>query len=437
MSADLPPTHLIRAKARHNRTNDLSLLESNTDRVQRRIEREDIFKLMHLVARVADDEVLLCTLSFHVENGLLCMTPGFSAYCDVGTDPDAATKGPKLSTLTFKTERSGVAFEYALDNEHDLIPSVLPEDWQLENELRRLDIKQAQVQVAELVNRSGQGTANASIKPDAPRERRVAILMELVSLYGADADTKIYVDYELHGLSPQWKPQTTALDGQTQLSQGADIADIGNMHAFNFHVRYDLGWHNASKAPGTAPEADVNDRVGVVLMRAFACDSWKRKKLIGCGELHVPTTSGFNDVNVRLWKPVQSIREQMEDYFIGMDELVPRFDSHAHQQAFRSRLGLETESAACHLRVRLNVAIERPQEVSVVTMNSRDLNASLVPTTTQAVKRSVNEILQSLKLEKAMATTSDKQMKAALRSMSIGGLSAVNTVLGRTPNTSS
>uniref|UniRef100_K3WUB9 Uncharacterized protein n=1 Tax=Globisporangium ultimum (strain ATCC 200006 / CBS 805.95 / DAOM BR144) TaxID=431595 RepID=K3WUB9_GLOUD len=466
---------------------------TNAERAWVRSHREETFRSMHLVANLgsnststtrnhAASEAVLCSLRFYPESGLLCVTPGFSVPIDVDEDPDAFTKGPKLST--YKTVVDGAEFEFSLDNVNDLMPSVSSADQQLLRELQILEERQDAAQVAKY-NRMHSLTSSNFADDEAEKVlvlQRKLVLVEIVSVQDLDADCPVFAELNLrfpqnkasqhvHRGGAKWKlisPSAFATHQstsqaktriRTSLSNLKSTFHGGTIAAFGFHTKFNLKLRKSKETPeetvtrkgehalkGEDEESTSLHAVAPVLsFIIYSRDSWGRQRVEGFGELAIPPSSGHHDLNIPMSKPILSVREELEEFFLGTGEhedKVRQFstsDTTSHN--VNSRLGMQLQSTGALLRVRLNIVEQTPQERPVEPLNQRRTGDSTAfhsihhhaapGSGLRVVKRSVHEILQSVKLEQRLSQPRDPSLQAALGSMTTGGASAVSAILER------
>lgn len=481
--------HLVGARYSRLPQSELGLVvpwKTNAERAWVRCHREETFRCMHLVASALKDhgqeqEAVLCSLRFYSESGLLCATPGFSVPIDVDTDPDAFTKGPKLSTYTVAV--AGAQYEYTLDNVNDLMPLVSPSDQQLVRELRLLEEKQDAVQVSKYnthMDPSGSGdlTEDEQMRTNGVLKRTL-VLVEVVSVLDLAATDPVFVQVNLrfpdrYHHHPRWKlrsasiPPKQAKQQRTQqssirtpLSTPACVSQGTSVAAFGFHTQFDLELRKPKETPDDGKAAGIaadDDQERderrlhaaaspILSFGVYSRDSWGRTRAEGGGELTIPPSTGHRDLDIPISKSILSVREELEEFFLGMDEhetamsqYVSSSDTTLH--SVNSRLGMQVQSTGASLRVRLNIVEQTPRRRPAAAAR-RQHAAAGIPTAAHSslthpsasglrvVKRSVNEILQSVKLEKRVSQSTDPSLQSALGSMSTGGASAVNSMLAR------
>ncbi|KAG7390504.1 hypothetical protein PHYPSEUDO_007730 [Phytophthora pseudosyringae] len=420
---------------------------SNQHRAWLRANREDKFRAMHIVALVEGVERVLCSLRFYKETGLFCATPGFSApIVEPEKDPDLLTKGPKLTTYHVSTP-SGSLYEYVLDNAHDLLPFASAEDQRLSRDIRLQEEKR---DIAE-VTRWRQLSKNPKLsEPRSNKmQRKMMLSIEVVAVDNPQTTDPVFVEYELElpgraGYA-QWKLQPgnyTRERGKTPLSipQRSAYPGCFTSAAFGSHQHFNL---KLVKVEPTLAEAlSQTDKAGdfgnmaaspVLHLSVYSRDAWRRKRTEGYGEIKLRDSSGFYDSNVPIRRPITSIRDQMEELFLGVDESAEgnvlvgdrsrdrqvKTDESPLSSMITSRLGQKSESTGSTVRIRCNIVDLRPSKHPNVANTARQTRAPIAApfANTRVVKRSVQEILQSVKLEKRLASITDPRIQAELRSL--------------------
>ncbi|RLN88440.1 hypothetical protein BBJ28_00007611 [Nothophytophthora sp. Chile5] len=415
---------------------------------------------MHIVALIEKHEHVLCSLRFYKGTGLLCATPGFSTLLvDPENDPDVLVKGAKLSTYRL-TGRLGSQYEYAVDNTSDLWPLASAEDLRLARELQLQEEKRDRVEVArwQQTGRFSKSTTKG-LNGAENSQKGMMLSLEVVAVDSPQTIEAVCVEYELtlphHGDSSHWRFQpgnAHRKQGKTPLSLPHASARPGHLTAatFGWHETFSLKLHAAEGAPfksesqaSVDKEEDIDGLPAppVLHVSVYSQDSWKRKRTEGHGELRLPSSSGFYDFDVPIRKPIVSICDQMEELFLGLDETNADYNSnderaHNHKvcgddsplwTAITSRLGQKSESTATTVRIRLNVVELHPQQHSEghAAVHSMPVVATAVLASNRVVKRSVHEILQSVRLEKRV--TRATELPTALRPIPAGGIAAVES----------
>jgi hypothetical protein len=317
---------------------------------------------------------------------------------------------------------------------------------------------------------------------------------EMVSAKRMESKDPIFIKYNLFLPFPKkkskqfvskWQPmdKNQPLEGQTQVATSSflhkpcyRIAHFGNIQSFHrlktsssttTTTLYSRPGHELEKKEeqtvGEEAEAEAEaeadeeeedkmffldeDRF-VLLLRVYSRDYYDRIRVEGYAEVTIPSTPGFYDLkNIKLWRLRQTGGDYFEDLYIGIDtnqeeervqELFSRTNHERGHGKFTSRLGLVTESTGVSVRVRLSVAYQFP---SLQDKDSSSLASQLkarinLDPNTKIIKRSVNEILKSLKMERKISKknsttlhSTDPQVEKTLRHMSVGGQSAVESIL--------
>ncbi|KAF4141031.1 Ciliary basal body-associated B9 [Phytophthora infestans] len=412
---------------------------SNQHRAWLRANREDEFRAMHIVALVEGVERVLCSLRFYKETGLFCATPGFSApIVDPENDPDLLIKGPKLSTYHISTP-GGSLYEYVLDSMHDLLPLASSEDQRLSRDIRLQEEKRDFAEVSRWQLLSQDPKLSEAKSVDCNMQRKMMISLEVAAVDNPQTTDSIFVEYELElpgraGHS-QWKLQPgnyTRKRGKTPLSlhQRSEYPGCLTSVAFGWHQHFNLKLVKDEALNGADEGDDDIVPCPVLHLSVYSRDSWRRKRTQGHGEIKLGNCSGFYDSDVPIRKPITSISDQMEELFLGIDESIEdveltrgqlrevNTDDSPLSTMITSRLGQKSESTGTTVRVRCNIVDLQPSKhPSIGRLSSAPMATSV--TNTRIVKRSVQEILQSVKLEKRLASITDPRIQAALRSLPI------------------
>ncbi|EGZ30054.1 hypothetical protein PHYSODRAFT_310132 [Phytophthora sojae] len=434
-------THLIPpdlARRPRDKRNE-SVWTPNQHRAWLRANREDKFRAMHIVALIEGKERVLCSLRFYKESGLFCATPGFSApIIEPENDPDLLIKGPKLTTYHVSTP-SGSLYEYVLDNAHDLLPFASTEDQWLSREIRLQEEKRDTAEVTrwQQLDKPRFTTSNTM-------QRKLMLSLEVVAADNPQTADPVTVEYELElpdraGCS-KWKllsGNQSQTRGKTSLSlpQRSQYPDCVSSAAFGSHQHFSLKLVKAEHSLEAGNDHDFGGIVAapVLHLSVFSRDSWRRKRTEGHGEIKLPASSGLHDFDVPIRKPIVSIQERMEELFLGIDESdidqgwpgertrdrEVGADDSPISTMITSRLGQKSEATGTTVRIRCNIVDIRPA-TRAGGNNSASLTPAVIATplaNTRVVKRSVQEILQSVKLEKRIASITDPRIQVALRSL--------------------
>ncbi|KAK1947312.1 hypothetical protein P3T76_001322 [Phytophthora citrophthora] len=445
-------THLLPpdlTRQSRNKQNE-SAWTSNQYRAWLRTNREDKFRAMHIVALVEGVERVLCSMRFYKDTGLFCATPGFSdPIVDPETDPDLLLKGPKLTTYHLSTP-SGSLYEYVLDNAHDLLSFASAEDQRLSREIRLQEEKR---DIAEVTR--WQLNRNPKLQPTITGsnnlQRKMMLSIEVVAVYNLQTTDPVLVEYELelpgHSGYSQWKLQPgnyIRKRGKTQMSipQRTAFPEYLSAAHLGYHQRFNLTLLPSQEAEA---DKDANSLVPspVFHLSVYSRDSWQRKRSQGHGEITLRESSGFYDFDVPIRKPIASIRDHMEELFLGIDESDEAFvgdrerncransDESPISTIITSRLGQKSESTDTTVRIRFNIVDLQPSKrcdgADTTRLMQRPTATPFV--NTRVVKRSVQEILQSVKLEKRLASITDPRIQAALRSLPVTGTESMKNGL--------
>jgi len=437
----------------------------NRERMWRRMLREEgtAVREMHMGARIeGTEEVLLMTVRYHANTGLLRSTPAFStAIGDVECDPDRAVKSPALATYQFMSS-NGARYEVAFDNISDLHPLESVEHQQVARELT-LRAQRDDAAAVELWQQPSQKLTLA--RPLATRKtghdnaKRMMLMCEVVSVKNSRSKDPIGIEYTLvvetnqrrgRGLA-RWRvvedsgwsqatprgkrvgshssrPRCTPLCApRLTLSSGSEgsiaaFASHDTFHLLQVTRERDINDSDAGSDGDGEEEGDESPGRLSLQLGVFSRDSWGRKRREAFGLLQVPTSPGFHDCEVSLWKPVLSIREQLEEQFLGMDETEEYRYPTPRAGRVCSMWGMTCDSTDMTLRVRLNAAVSDSGARSASRLGESSSSVfggftgfgTAAAPGSRVVKRSVQEILQSVRLEKrlggALSSVVDRAM---------------------------
>ncbi|GMF13802.1 unnamed protein product [Phytophthora lilii] len=412
-----------------------------------RANREDKFRAMHIVALIEGVERVLCSLRFYKETGLFCATPGFSSpIVEPENDPDLLVKGPKLTTYHVSTP-SGALYEYVLDNAHDLLPFASAEDQRLSRDIRLQEEKR---DMADVIRWQQYGISINSNNA----QRKMMLSIEVVAVLNPQTTDLISVEYELQLPErtgyPKWKMQADhRTRGKTPLSlpQRSAYPDCAMSASFGWlqHFNLKLVMDEVCLTESKVSEEEKVVAAPILHVSVYSRDCWRRRRTQGHGEIKLQGSSGFYDFDVPIRKPINSIRDQMEELFLGEDESDAdefQITSWTHEREINtdespistmitSRLGQKSESMGSAVRIRYSIVDLQPSKHSGGVNSERIVPKSITTpmTNAQVVKRSVQEILQSVKLEKRLASITDTRIQAALRSLPQNGVAAATESL--------
>ncbi|KAF1328924.1 Meckel syndrome type 1 protein, partial [Globisporangium splendens] len=290
--------------------------------------------------------------------------------------------------------------------------------------------------------------------------QRKLVLLEIASVQDLDADCSVFAEVNLR--FPQndtsqhdrrggakWKlrsPSATATRQTTSQAKTRTRTSLSNLES-NSHGGTVAAFGKEEHGLKNENEESLNfcAVAPVLSFSIYSRDSWGRQRIEGFGELAIPPSSGHHDLRIPISKPISSVREELEEFFLGTDEhedKVRQFsksDTTSHN--VNSRLGMQLQSTDALLCVRLNIVEQTPQRHPVGPLSQRctgDSTAShslhrrtAAASGLRVVKRSVHETLQTVKLEQRLSQPRDATLQAALGSMSTGGASAVSAILER------
>lgn len=423
----------------------------NAVRAVRRQQREESFRSMHLVAlfdsEYTSTEILLCTLRFYSESGLLSVMPPFSSPIDWQDDPEIEQKGPKLASYRFVVPLTGEQYEYVLDNVNDLLPQLSSDDERVLQELEAQEEARDADQVQHWRSKAGDSTymnvVNESI-PASDFALRRFVAMEIVSVRDLSIQDTISIEFHLHLTTRdpingcRWRFRNVdsaeeVLSGRTSWSSPRYLSCTNSSRAvFGWHTHFNLQLQKPISSEAAGDDECHSPRSPTLFFCVYSQDSWQRKRIRGCGELTMPPL-GYHDIEISLWKPILNVSDAMEELLIGMDD-----SKHFFQCCDRSgddissRLSTSSESTSAKLRLRFNSAEQNMVQLESKAQKHTEANLDAKPLAPlRVVKRSVNEILQSVRLQQRLSRSHDPQVQSTLPSMSAGGASAVNAILAR------
>lgn len=425
-----------KSNSRREQTKTLSALGAkNRKRLWYRTVREEgtLHRVMHIGAQIENKEnILLATLSYNVNTGLLRATPGFSIpVSDTQNDPDRITQGPALSTYHF-VSKHGAHYEFALDNASDLLPLDSEEHGRV---MRELALREDQRCITEVEKWQNPGIPSGLFKALVPNrrsrsnEQSMVVMCEVVAVNNSVSTDPIGVEYTLDATNVendgvmQWrvvttdtsKPETAIHDSllsearstplcipRRTYTEKSPVAGFGSHSTFYLKLVQDTQRSSKESMPDTnrAMNNKGSSDLPVFHFSVYSRDSWNRKHHEALGHLRLPSAPGFHDLEVSLWQPMLTIREHLDELFLGLDESKPdKYPSvMEHQSGGRSTSmwGTKCKSLSMTLRVRLNIVKSCESLSSEKSGRTFEANGSA---NVRVVKRSVQEILQSVRLE--------------------------------------
>ena len=169
-----------------------------------------------------------------------------------------------------------------------------------------------------------------------------------------------------------------------------------------------------------------------MVFQVFSTDWLGRHKLEGYGFHHLSDQPGSHDLEIRTWRPVGRIRDQMQDFFLGNAAYLKDehfVDSVNKTASALNRFGVLTHSSGS-VRIRVHTVVTDPRAVDLHLKETAQLQQQ--QDSSLKVKRTVNDILQSFRTSIAGGTPR-RMMSASNSATSIGGMagfSAPNTPNG-------
>lgn len=168
-----------------------------------------------------------------------------------------------------------------------------------------------------------------------------------------------------------------------------------------------------------------------IVFQVFSTDWLGRHKLEGYGYHHLSDQPGSHDLEVRTWRPVGKIRDQMQDFFLGNAAYLKDehfVDSVNKTASALNRFGVLTHSSGS-VRIRVHTVVTDPRSVDLHHKETAEQQQA--QDSSLKVKRTVNDILQSFRT--SISGTPRKMMSASNSASGIGIAALSNP---GTPNSS-
>lgn len=168
-----------------------------------------------------------------------------------------------------------------------------------------------------------------------------------------------------------------------------------------------------------------------IVFQVFSTDWLGRHKLEGYGFHHLSDQPGSHDLEVRTWRPVGRIRDQMQDFFLGNAAYLKDehfVDSVNKTASALNRFGVLTHSSGS-VRIRVHTVVTDPRAVDLRLKETAQLQQQ--QDSSLKVKRTVNDILQSFRTSIAGGTPR-RMMSASNSAASINGIAGLASP--NTPN---
>ena len=258
-------------------------------------------------------EHVLCTIQYSSTH-LLRISPGFSTKMPDDHDTDA--KGAPLQSFTFLTQ-NGASYEYTVQNISESGKG------NLANQMTALEIQDDIAAVSQWHHRCGYIVHD---EPPPAFDVRCYMNIEIMSANAFDAE-RVYIHYDVILPDEGWTfennvstskaasmtsgvTQTTSCCQNVQRPTTTSSSEVAPIFYFGFPIELNL-LSNKLNDPIWGSKSPI------LVLQVFARDSWERVCVCGYGSLTLPTNPGFHEVTVRTWSPMGSIRDQMQEFFIG------------------------------------------------------------------------------------------------------------------------
>ncbi|CAN0098763.1 unnamed protein product, partial [Discosporangium mesarthrocarpum] len=135
---------------------------------------------------------------------------------------------------------------------------------------------------------------------------------------------------------------------------------------FGFPVEFHLVYRAGEGAPGLGGRPQI-------LLAVSSLDSFSRHRVQGYGHVSFPSKPGAHDLSVRTWRPDNSVRARVQEFFVGGAHRLndPRYMSRpgSCKGTFLSRFGFRTESSGT-VRLRMYI-VEQVQNMRIRRANER------------------------------------------------------------------
>lgn len=390
-----------------------------------RLKRELQFTTMHIMATVdlseADlsgtkpkfegKEIVLCSIKMNEKTGLIETKPPFK-YEEFGsggslTNPmgDISTNNGDIrgrGTYQFRTN-SGAIYEYTLAN------AAAAKDEIAAEEVEEQDIAADVLKVGEFRNRQGTRFPRAVFE-----ETDVALsaFVEIVSATRFEEDS-LYVQYQvaIPQVGWKWSPELSEGDiarcssGSTQISTcsynstGKTPKDSLICPTANFSHPLDI--HLVSSVHHDAERIHNWPKI---FFEVGAAGSWGRHYNQGYGYMTIPRRAGSYDLTLKTWKPHGSIRQRMEDFFLGGSRHLSDpvnyigLPKPSERGPFLNKYGFSSETSG-DIRVRVHVVMQHKERAPTILPKAGSASA---PQVKVKKSRGVNDILDSLQMNRSV-----------------------------------
>ena len=164
----------------------------------------------------------------------------------------------------------------------------------------------------------------------------------------------------------------------------------------------------------SVPVAVGGAQVPTILFTVYSVGWFDRVHLEGYTFVHLPTDSGTIDMNIKAWKPVGSIVQDMNSYFLGQApflsdrgyvDIPDKFDNPSEI----NRFGVLSENAG-EIRFRCNISVTDPRHGAKFV---EEANQTDTVTKGANARRSVDEILKSYRQSYNLTESLTSQARAS------------------------
>lgn len=226
--------------------------------------------------------------------------------------------------------------------------------------------------------------SNFTIPPT--RGSNIHVMGEIISAKNFSGDN-LYIFYEIR-LPEHWQfntqdyydPRATETDesdlvnrrrSTTQNSRAVPYGpDRKPISHFSFPLAYNF----------LVDEEGMNRRWPIISLQVNSCDDWGRHRIEGYGFLELPNQSGFHQLSIHTWRPVESLYAEIHSFYLGGSvrvenpwELTETFSyDEQGEKSVINRYGLHTESSGS-VQFQLSVAIQTHDEMERQQRLAQDL----------------------------------------------------------------
>ena len=135
-----------------------------------------------------------------------------------------------------------------------------------------------------------------------------------------------------------------------------------------------------------------------IVFQVYSTNWFGRHRLEGYGYHHLSDQPGHCEIEIRTWKPIGSIRDQMDDFFLGnamylKDEHFVNTINHTTATAL-NKFGVLTQSSGT-IKLRIQTIVTDPRTIEDHHRETAEIQ--LQQDSSMKVKRTVNDILRSFR----------------------------------------